>query len=180
MSLHDPPLPSPSSLIHVSVSPHLHLSFPSSYLSPFFACSFLSCFAPQPSPLRSLPALHFPPTPISSPHPFVPRPSPSYYPPTFPSHPASVHSPIALPPFLLSLLLSTPSFSVYVSIDPVRSSLTWAFTVCLCVCSSSESLFLGPCLVPKIWGSSVFSICLLLLLRLRVDLNPLKTKFTRS
>jgi len=54
--------------------------------------------------------------------------------------------PIAL--FLLSLLLSTPCFVAYVSrdSDPVRSCSTWAFTVCLCVCSSSP--FLGP------WGAS--------------------------
>ena len=43
------------------------------------------------------------------------------------------------------LLFSTPSFSAYVSQDPVRSSSTWACTVCLCVCSSSP--FLGP------WGA---------------------------
>jgi len=52
----------------------------------------------------------------------------------------------SLLPFLLSLLLSTPFFSAYVSLDPVRSSSTWAFTGCLRVCSSSP--FLGP------WGAS--------------------------
>ena len=44
--------------------------------------------------------------------------------------------PITLPPFLLSLILSTPSFSAYVLLVRVRSSSTWAFNVCLCVCSS--------------------------------------------
>ena len=42
---------------------------------------------------------------------------------------------ISLLPFLLSLLLSTPSFSASVYQDIVRSSSTWPCTVCLCVCS---------------------------------------------
>jgi len=70
--------------------------------------------------------------------------------PTFPL------PPITLPPFLLSLILYTPSFSAYVLLARVRSSSTWVFNVCLCVCSSSP--FLDP------WGVStcdlgIFRIC---------------------
>jgi len=39
--------------------------------------------------------------------------------------------PIALPAFLLSLILSTPSFSAYVLLARVRSSWTWTSNVCL-------------------------------------------------
>ena len=66
MSLHDPPFPAPSSLIHVSPSPHFHLCFSFHHLSPFVSCSSISCFALPPSPLRSPPALHLPPHPTSS------------------------------------------------------------------------------------------------------------------
>jgi len=58
-------------------------------------------------------------------HPVV-RPSPSYHPPNIPS----------------LLALSIPSLSAFVILDPVRFSPTWAFTVCLSVCSSSP--FLDP------------------------------------
>jgi len=58
-------------------------------LSPFFSCSFLSCFAPRPSPLSS-------------------RPSPSCHPPTLPPHPASLNFP--LPPIALPHSFS-PCFS---------------------------------------------------------------------
>jgi len=62
---------------------------------------------------------------------------------------------VTLPPFLLSLLLFTPSFSAHVSRDPARSSSTWAFTLCLCVCSSSP--FPGL-LGASAWDLGVFRI----------------------
>jgi len=40
---------------------------------------------------------------------------------------------VTLSPFLLSLLLFTPSFSAYMSRDPARCSSTWAFTLCVYV-----------------------------------------------
>ena len=46
--------------------------------------------------------------------------------------------------------LSTPCFITYVSLDRIRSSSTWAFTVRLCVCSSSP--FPGP------WGASAWDL----------------------
>jgi len=45
--------------------------------------------------------------------------------------------PITLQTFPLSSLLSIPSLSAFVTLDPVRFSSTWAFTVFLSVCSSS-------------------------------------------
>ena len=48
--------------------------------------------------------------------------------------PPTVLLPISLftlPPFLLSLPPSTPSFSAYVYPDPVRSSSIWVFNVCM-------------------------------------------------
>ena len=92
---------------------------------------------PSPSRLVHLPCIVLPP--------FPPTPFLSIIPLLF----------IAHPPFLLFLLLSTPSFSAYVSLDPVQSSSTWAFTVCLCVCSSSP--FLGPGGVSA-WDLGVFRI----------------------
>ena len=59
MSLHVPPLPFPSSHTLVSPSAHQHPSFPSSHLSPFFACSLPPCFVPSPSPLRFRPPLQY-------------------------------------------------------------------------------------------------------------------------
>jgi len=126
MSLHDPPLPSPSFLTLVSPSSHLHLSFPSSHLFPFFACSLSPASRPHPPP--SVYILHS--TFLTPPPPFclcTSSPSSSFHPPAFPPTvllPIQFFSlpPIALPPFLLSLPPSTPSFSAKVNRDPVRSS----------------------------------------------------------
>jgi len=121
LSLHDFP-PSPSH-IHAFHSALHHLSFPSYHISPFFSPLLLSRFTPRSSPLRSLPlllpstSLPLLPTPHWAPLRFVPLP------------------PINLPPLPLFSLLSIDSFSAFVSLDPVRFSSTWAFTVCLSFCS---------------------------------------------
>ena len=119
--------------------------------------SDLKYFYMLPPPLLRAPTL--PPQlpfspPLSSPShlllsPARPAPLPHIILPPFPPTlflPILPLPPIALPAFLLSLILSTPSFSAYVLLARVRSSSTWAFNVCLCVCFSSP--FLDP------WGAS--------------------------
>jgi len=84
---------------------------------------------PNPAP----PHLHLPPPP-PPPRLFAPRPSPSYHPPTFPCHPASLHcpSPCYRPPIIPSLLASLPSSPhtlVWILSDPPRHRPS----LCLCM-----------------------------------------------
>jgi len=134
--------------------PHLYPL--SSHLLPFFPP--LSLLRMLPLPFLRAPTLppQFPSSPpLSFPSPLLlshahPAPLPRIVLPPFPPTLLLLIfplPPITLPPpFLLSLILSTPSFSAYVLLTRVRSSSIWAFTVRLCVCCSSP--FLGP------WGVS--------------------------
>jgi len=161
MSLHDPPSPSPSSLIHVSPSSQwdgwrLHPSFPSEFPP-------LSLFCMLPPPLLRAPTLP-PPLPSSAPPPstshlLLARSRPvalPYHPPSFPP---------TLLPFSISLLSpSLHSFSPCFSPLP-PSSHTWiwilsdppwhgpALCVCVYVCFSA---FPSPLSHPRtlgIWGA---------------------------
>ena len=145
MSLHDLPSRIPPRPPHLY--PSRPTSSPPSLLPPSLSFSHATpppASHPHPPPrlpsslLLSSPShlLVSPARPAPLTHIVLPSSPPTLLLPIFPL------PPIALPPFLLSLIVSTPSFSAYVLLSRVRSSSTWAFNVCLCVCSCC--LFLDP------------------------------------
>jgi len=129
MSLHDPPFPL---FLHTFCPPSSHLH---PFVPPLLLLLPLLFRVPT-LPLSSPPTLHLPPPPTPTP-PF--RASSLSYHPSASLHYSSIsYRPPNIPSLLASL---TPSFSKYVSLDPVRFSLIWVFTVCLCsLCFSLFSL----------------------------------------